>query len=360
MKKSIIAITLILILTISLYGCKSNSSNTDLITATEETPSETTSEDDILDETLTEKTTLEQIPIPVKENFMAGSLVFSGAEVYYSYTAQLSGIYRFDFDINSIENDYKFILMTEKDETLIETQYSYCNDGGVSYNLEENQTYYIKVIQVEGEPEYSVKIGIPEKTKQINGDTFSGNLSYIDKRDCFKFKPKIAGIYRFDFDTTNVNYNYKFELYGQKKELIKEADYNYIDNGVSVELEKDIDYTIYISQKEGTPEYEINIGIPKEKEAIKNGIFSGKIRYIDQCDLYSYPLSKGEYQVQFKNINSNSEIKLRILSSKQENIFEHSQSSDIITFDVEENDTYEIQIEQRNGYTDYEIIITKI
>lgn len=357
--KKIIATFLVVFICLFI-GCEKNEPTNSPPESSENTtitnPVETDNGDDIISEH-----TEPPIPVtPVKENFMAGYLNFPGAEIRYSYTVELSGIYRFDFNINSVEYDYQFVLLNDKDEELIDTQYSYCNDGGVTYELEQNQTYYIILKQVEGEPEYSVKIGVPEKTKQINGDTFSGNLSYIDKRDCYKMTPNISGIYRFDFDITNVNYNYEFEIYGPKEEQIKEADYNWSENGVSVCLDKDTEYTIYISQKEGLPEYEITIGIPKEKKTINDGIFTGTIEYVDQCDKYSYYLSKGEYQVQFKNINYNTEIKIKILSSKEENIFEHWKSSEPVNFDVEEKGTYEIQIEQADGFSDYEIIITKI
>lgn len=359
--KKIIVFILIIMLSL-FFGCAEKESTYNEFSENTESTTTTTIpvETDSTDDTITDLTEPPTPVTPVKENFMAGNLNFTGAEIHYSYIPELSGIYRFDFNINSVENDYKFVLSNDKDEKLIDTQYSYCSDGGVSHELEKNQKYYITLTQVEGDPEYAVKIGVPEKTKQINGNTFSGNLSYIDKRDCYKIKPNISGTYRFDFDITNVNYNYEFEIYGPKEEQVKEADYNWSDNGVSVYLEKDTEYTIYISQKDGLPEYEITIGIPKEKKTIKDGIFTGTINYIDQCDKYSYYLSKGEYQVQFKNINSNAEIKVKILSSKEENIFEHSQSSEPISFDVEEKGTYEIQIEQSNGFTDYEIIFIKI
>lgn len=360
MKKGLLSILLISILLLSLCGCADSSSDTEPITTTEEITTMETTEPEEDTETPTEPSEIPKTITPVKENFMAGSLVFPGAEVWYSYVAPINGVYRFDFDINSIENNYKFILSNEKDEVLIETQYNYRNDGGVSCSLSENETYYINIIQLEGEPEYSVKIGIPEKTKQISGDTFSGKLSYIDKCDSFTFKPQVDGIYRFDFDTTNVNYNYRFEMYTPKQESVCDVNYNCSNNGVSAYLYSEIEYTIYVSQKEGLPEYEISIGIPKEKSAVKNGIFSGKINYIDQCDLYSYKLSKGEYQVQFKNINSDSEVKIRVLSAKQENIFERSNTTDIVNFNVETGGVYEIQVEQRYGYTDYDIVFTKV
>ena len=292
----------------------------------------------------------------VDGTIISDSFEFNGAEKYYLYTAPISGVYRFDLDIDNVNYDYRFKLLTQKEEVLVNVTYS-DYEKGANCILEAGTEYYISVIQERELPCYMIKIGVPDTLSTINGNIITGELNFKNKKNEYIYKPNISGQYRFDFDISDVNCNYLFRIYGEKSELIISGYYS--DKGVTCALEKDIEYKIHIIQKDGFPKFEISIGIPKKKRTISDGVISGSIHYIDQVDRYIYPLSQGTYFLSFSDINADSDIRVEIESSKKERIFAASKSEEDIQFEVDKDDEYTIFITQRTGFTDYTVRITE-
>lgn len=65
---------------------------------------------------------------------------------HYEYTPIVSGIYRFDFEIDSVNNDYKICIYDKKDELIKSSQYS-DYDKGITCTLEKGETYLISAEQ---------------------------------------------------------------------------------------------------------------------------------------------------------------------------------------------------------------------
>ena len=131
-------IAFILVIIFLFCGCKHST------TSVQETSKEFIEETTLPTTTYTPESTTPPTtdpPIIAKEvqgSLIAGYLSFDGATTYYSYKAPVTGIYRFDFDINNVNYNYSFKLLSAKEEVLCSERY---DDNGVSCYLEKNEIY---------------------------------------------------------------------------------------------------------------------------------------------------------------------------------------------------------------------------
>lgn len=98
----------------------------------------------------------------------------------------------------------------------------------------------------------------------ITGNSFSKKLSYDDESYTVNFNAPTNGTYRFDYETNDVNCNYKVVLMDSKKEIIFKSEYSTYGNGDTCTLTKNEKYTLTVEQLEGFPVATIKIGVPSE------------------------------------------------------------------------------------------------
>lgn len=353
--KRIKLITLSIVFAILLCGCENSNNN---YIPPETLPETTTEAIPVVEITDTdeEETTINDEPEykEITGTVIAGYLEFEGAESYYTYIAPISGVYRFDFDINNVNYNYRFILTGLRDEEICNETYD-CYRNGATCTLEKNQKYKITIQQVLDNPEYTIKIGVPNEVTTINGNEFSGELSFNDKNDEYIYTPNVSGVFRFDFDISNVNNNYQFMIIGEKKEEIALAYYD--RSGVNCQLIAGKNYHIHITQIDGNPSYKISIGIPKEIKQINDGVYIGNIKYIGQIDRYTTHFKSGKYFISFSDINADSEIRVTIESSNKTKTLVATPTDEPIAFEIKTDDTYKIYIEYVQEFTNYKIDI---
>lgn len=195
----------------------------------------------------------------------------------------------------------------------------------------------------------------------IDENPFTVKLSYPNQCKNLYYKPKVSGIYRFDMSIDDVNKNYSIEIINSKKLSIRECSYSsYSNHGFTEYLNKDEEYTVKITQKEGDPECTITIGIPKEIQEIKNNHTSGKLEYIDQLDRYTFKSGiAGKYRFAFSTSDVNCKYKIRLYDEINEQQFSVYDSSYYRgrTIYLDANSEYKLEVEQDEGFVDYEINI---
>ena len=89
-----------------------------------------------------------------------GNFTYKDQENVYTYRAAASGKYKFTFETNDVNTNYKFYIISSINEKLVSTDYWSKNK---SIQLEAGQLYTIKVIQYSGFPEYQIKIQLEEQ-----------------------------------------------------------------------------------------------------------------------------------------------------------------------------------------------------
>ena len=293
-------------------------------------------------------------PLPVTNNVIKGSISNTHQKQEYSYTTTNAGKYRFDLNINDVNSNYKVTIFDSKNEKIGQC-YSY-NDG-FTVTLEATSNYVICVEQSKKFCEYEILIGTPMSTQSINGSSFGGAITYIDQQNYYAFTSTTKGRYRFDFNINDVNTNYKFNIYDDKNDRIGYG-YSY-NNGVTVELNENSNYTIKVEQNKGFPEYNINIGIPKPINDMMYSSVSGNITYIDQEDFFTYaPQSSGTYIVNLDIDDVNTNYKITIYDNKNSKVESGYSYNKTMKVSLEAGQIYKICISQNKGTCAYNVDIS--
>ena len=282
-----------------------------------------------------------------------GSIVYTGQEDRYIYTAPITGTYRFDFISDNTGNNYRF-KMYASDKT--EKANTYYSKNGATVNLVQGEQYTIYVEQYSGFLNYTINIGIPNEIQVINGNSFSGNLIYIGKIDQYTYIAPITGTYRFDFISDNTGNNYRFKMYASDK--TEKANTYYSKNGATVDLVQGEQYTIYVEQYSGFLNYTISIGIPNEIQTINGNNFSGSLLYTDQVDrfMYTAPIT-GTYRFDFSSDNTNSNYIFRMYALDKSEKADTYYSKNGVTVNLVEGEMYTIEVVQYSDIGNYIINI---
>lgn len=278
------------------------------------------------------------------------------------FVPQQTGIYRFDFDIDSVKKDYVFYIMDSVQEELTRKCYSASSDpAGTSVTLEGGQEYTLMVESQETEEyeevEYTININSPDEIVNIEGDKIKGQIRYIDQEIEYRYMVPKTGIYRFDFDINNVNLNYGFNIYDEKEDELVNTVYD--NKGVTCELVEGKQYKVLVTQREGIPQYTISIGVPDEAKNVKGNTIKGSIRYIDQVNRYYFTASKtGTYKFKLGINDVNKIYRFLLLSKKKEELTNTISVSNETTVELKRGEKYEILIEEYSGSVKYNVKIS--
>lgn len=237
--------------------------------------------------------------------------------------------------------------------------YKNFSDKGGTIELTKGDIYKVKVVQNEGMPKYTIKIGVPNKIKDVQEDKITGEIKYNDQTDTFNYTTPRTGVYRFDFEIDDVNNEYDFKIFDEKREEIVNT---YSSNeGKTVELQKGKKYEIQIGQNTGFAKYAIQIHIPNKVYTINNNVISGSISYIDQQNVYYYtPKRTGTYGFSFGINNAENSYRISLFDSKNEVIFDTYSSNECKEVELKKNQKYRLHVNYSRGFEKYKISIKQI
>lgn len=277
-----------------------------------------------------------------------------------TYVPQQTGIYRFDFDIDSVKKNYLFYIIDSADEELTSKYYSDSDPAGTTVTLESGREYTLIVKSEESdeydEVEYTITVNVPDAINIVEDNEMKGKIRYIDQEIEYVYTAPKSGIYRFDFDINDVNQNYGFYLCDEKEEELSNKEY--YNEGSTLELEKDKEYKILVFQKEGLPEYDISIGVPNDIKKVTGNKIKGKLKYTDQVNTYYYtPIKTSTYKFNFGINDVNNSYNFVLLNKKKEELINTTSGNEERTVELKGGERYEIQIKQDTGYCSYNIKI---
>ncbi len=277
------------------------------------------------------------------------------------FVPQQTGIYRFDFDIDSVKKDYVFYIVDSVQKELNRNYYSSSDPAGISVTLEEGQEYTLVVESQETEEyeevEYTININSPDEIVNIEGDKIKGQIRYIDQEIEYRYMPPKTGIYRFDFDINNVKLSYGFNIYDEKEEELVNTVYD--NKGVTCELAEGKQYKVLVTQREGIPQYTISIGVPDEAKNVKGNAIKGSIRYIDQVNRYYFTVTKtGTYKFKLGIDDVNESYRFILLSKKKEELTNTLSNSNETIVELKKGEKYEILIGEYSGSVKYNVKIS--
>ena len=273
-----------------------------------------------------------------------------------TYVPEITGEYRFDCEIDDVNKEYTFYILDKKEETIASENSNF--ESGVTAALEAGQEYTlgIKNNDENEDVNYNIVINAPDPVETIDGTVIKNKLKYIDQEKEYTYVAPKSGKYRFDLDIGDVSNEYGFYIYDSKNaEIFNESSSN---KGESLELMAGETYKFKVVQREGTPDFTITIGIPNDTKNIKNNKIKDTIKYIDQCNTYTYKaLITGQYRFDLDIDDVNKSYHFAILNKKKE-VLEECNSSDLgETVELVKGNVYTIKIEYIEGSAKYKVKI---
>ena len=292
----------------------------------------------------------------IAERTIEGEISYVGQENCYIYKAPKTGKYRFDFIIDDVNKEYGFYIYDSKNAELL---YKRSADKGETIELNKDCIYKIEIVQITDFPNYTINIGVPNETRNVENNKIKGKIEYIGQENKYIYEAPQNGKYRIDFGINDVNYAYTFVLLDSKKEEIINADSSY--KGESVELIKGEKYEIIIKQKNDLVNYNVKIHVPNEPILLIDNIIKGKIEYIDQQNIYYYIAPETcKYLFHFNINNVDYRYKICLYDSKNELLFEQYSYCEPYEMKLKKNKKYKICVYYLDEYPEYNINIEKL
>lgn len=361
--KKIYCVIVVLLILFTMVGCDNNTSNKPYFEPTEETVSEETTEKGTTikltppTETVKEETTNKITEIT--DNPFEFTFEHIGEEFPYSFTAEITGVYRFDFGTYDSECDYRVKLTDKKNKVIFETCYS-TYENGISRTLTKGETYKLVVTQHEGFTTGKITIGIPNEEMNVESNEINGQFTYTDQENIYNYHSNLEGVYRFDFLTNDVICDYKVKLINNINYTEFDTCYSTYYNGKTATLEANTDYRIIITQTSGLPKYEIKIHEPLPIENV-NGTFSGEISFIDQKNIYEFtPKESGDYKVNLNFGDKECYCSLTLKNDINSKLLSSVSSERVCIVKLEKGKKYKFVIEYGNGFLKYDVNIEKV
>lgn len=194
----------------------------------------------------------------------SGTVTAENGEYTYQYTAPRSGRYYVkmtDVNVNCYLTTYVLDSLGNKAGEIWGK-----GGGGVMVQLEEGETYTIKVSRDQDyDTSFSVSIIAQKEPLDVSElSEVQDQISFPDQRNIYYFTPKMDGYYRFDLSNMTANITFDFMMwdsYDTNIMQIWEAEEGY---GKTLELEAGTTYQIQIRQDRGVGRYTLHIYQQKE------------------------------------------------------------------------------------------------
>lgn len=106
-------------------------------------------------------------------------------------------------------------------------------------------------------------------TERKASNQIKNSFTYTDQSFTVNFTAPVGGLYRFDYDINDVNYDYYVYLYDSKNQVQIDSCYSNYEHGDSCELIEGETYKLIVQQKDGLPEFTIDIGVPTKSAVIQ-------------------------------------------------------------------------------------------
>lgn len=187
------------------------------------------------------------------------SIEYKDQQNVYSFTPEISGVYRFDFA--DVRNGVKMnVFVYDSLEYSVGGEYGLTNKSGVTVILNAGETYEIKVTQYSNTGNYTLKIGKQVPIVDLSGkNSVNGAITYKDQQNVYTYIPDTSGIYRFTLRNMVNDFKVQMNIY-DSLEYMLDGEYGLRSgNSILAELEAGQIYKINVIQNRSYGDYTIDI-----------------------------------------------------------------------------------------------------
>lgn len=270
-------------------------------------------------------------------------------ESEYIFTAPRDGRYQFDLKDMMATASARLIVYDDNEERLIDTY----NASGYT-KLYSGKSYRVLVKHYSGESDFLLEIGVPKSTTDIsNSSTIYDQVSFENQINKYEFTVPVSGRYRFDLTEVNSNVSLRLMIWDDKDNSVIDT----YDLGQYAVLDEGKTYSIQVRQYSNLGSYCMKIGFQKPSTDITGyTVIRDSIEYEDQKNVYYFraPLT-GRYRFYITETNANNTYRLMAWDNLENSILDTYDFGNYI--DLEEGETYTIQVRHYSGFDSYTLNI---
>lgn len=285
------------------------------------------------------------------------AIEFEGQQVYYNYTPEEDGKYR--FEITQI-NQGILVSISIYDDAGYEVDYnnSIGQGDGVTTTLNAGRTYRVIVKQYSNLGTYTMNIGAQKPTIDISGVTvLRDGITYRGQKNNYTFTAAEDGVYRFEIDRINSGVSVSMELLDEAGYTVEQNTYMEKNDGLRAELQKGKTYRLIVSQCSDCGDYTMTIGTQKKMEDISAySQVEDSIQFNGQVNLYGYsPASNGSCVFELAEMVSELQVSVEVYDDENYCLSRNSwmHSGDRVSVELEADREYRIKVLYCSGYGNY-------
>lgn len=283
----------------------------------------------------------------------------------FSYTPPRDGAYR--FDLVNVVSGITFVL-TVKDSLgtqVMRQSNAGNNDGFVVEKMKGGQKYTIELKQYADFGNYTIRIG--EQTATVDVSAYSvvkDSIVFRNQRNYYTFTPAITGRYQLYFAEVMSGPSFNLTVYDPLGAQVMRQTNAGNNDGIKVDLEAGVRYTIEVKQYSDVGAYQLKIGKQKATVNITNySEVSDSIEFRNQRNCYTFaPALDGRYRFEFANVKSGVTFYLYVYNDLGEVVQRQSNTGNNSGFTVDglqSGEVYTVVVEQYSDLGNYTLKIGK-
>ena len=275
----------------------------------------------------------------------------------YTLYAPVSGKYRFTLS-GMVSGISLSLNVYNLDGSRIDGSSSISSGGGVTVQLQANTSYIIKVKHYSGMGSYTLTIGQPKGTTDVSSCTeVYDSTEFYDQRNVYTYTPAVSGRHGLYFSALVSGFRLSLAVYDSMGYLVNSSSALSNSTTLTLELEANETYSIYVTQYDGYGSYVLNIG-PQKKALDMSGYtaVSDSIEYTNQRNVYTYrPEIAGHYRLYFSELVSGFKLSLAVYDSMGYLVNSSTALSNEsgLSFDLNEGEIYTIYVTHYSNFNSY-------
>ncbi len=288
------------------------------------------------------------------------AIEYNNQRVNYTFTAAVTGIYRFNFSNMIAETYVRLYVYNYLGETVNYGTYIH-NGDGVTVTLNAGETYAIEVQYQAGTPDYSLSIGYQKVTNDISGYTaVYDTIYYKDQVNIYTYTPAVSGNVIFYLTDVQSDASVYLYIYNHLGERLTYNSYCGTGESVSYNLTAGNTYTIQVAQQDGYPQnYGLVIGNNKAPYSVSGKVaVNDRFDYDEQSATYEYTATAdGELYITLRGYNGNG-ASITVYNENGVSVYSDSYfyDGDVATiYDVTSGEKYTVVITASYGSGDFTI-----
>lgn len=293
--------------------------------------------------------------------YYSGNISSNQQEDYYTFTAPVSGTYRFELKDMHSSHKVSVYLYDSNDDRL--SYISGKNNGhGITHLLNGGETYKVKVSAYDGTGKYTLLIGQQKAPVDLTGYTsIADSIEFNGQTNYYTYTPAVSGEYRLYISQINSGTKVSIFIYDDEGYRLTYDSHVSRNEGLNVTLTAGMQYSITVEEYEGYGEYTFCIGPQKETVDITGyTVVNDSMQFKNQWNYYTFtPDIDGTYRFEVAQIDSGNNLNFYLYDSQGYQVSYRSnlRNGEGITETLEAGECYTFAVKYAEGLVPYQFTV---